>query len=189
VRIGADTYRSGDALFACDASMTVVAWNSAAEELTGIGADEAIGRPCWEVLRGVSERGDLICHPGCSKARLAREDWPVSCWRMLISTPTGRKLVLASSIVIRRPGEPPVVLRLLRNGYAIEPTRKAAQGLTRRQIDVLEGLAAGERVRTIAARLGITETTARNHVAAVLRRLGCHSQLEAVAEARRLGLL
>jgi DNA-binding CsgD family transcriptional regulator len=31
--------------------------------------------------------------------------------------------------------------------------------------------------------------TVRNHVAAVLHRLGCHSQLEAVATARRRGLI
>jgi DNA-binding CsgD family transcriptional regulator len=31
--------------------------------------------------------------------------------------------------------------------------------------------------------------TVRNHIRAILRELGCHSQLGAVAEARRLGLV
>ena len=185
----ADTYRSGDALFAFDAELTVLAWNEAAEHLTGISAETAIGQPCWDVLHGVSERGDLICHPGCSNARLAREGWPLSCTRMLVATPSGRKLISVSTITVHRKGEEPVVLNLLRNGYAIEPTKKAAHRLTGRQIEILQSLAAGEQVKTIAARLGIAETTARNHVAAILRRLGCHSQLEAVAEARRLELI
>jgi DNA-binding NarL/FixJ family response regulator len=108
---------------------------------------------------------------------------------MLIATPSGRKLVSVSTISVHQKGEEPVVLNLLRNGFGIETTRKAAQRLTPRQIDVLQGLAAGQQVKTIAGRLGITETTTRNHVAAILRRLGCHSQLEAVAKAHRLGLI
>lgn len=185
----AETYRSGDALFAFDADLTMIAWNRAAERLTGITAGEAVGQPCWNVLHGVSERGDLICHPGCSGARLAREGWPVSCSRMLIGTPTGRKLVSVSTISIHREGEAPVTLNVLRNGNAIEPTAKAAERLTRRQVEVLQLLADGAQAKTIAARLEIAETTARNHIAGVLRRLGCHSQLEAVAEARRAGFL
>jgi PAS domain-containing protein len=35
----AETYRSGDALFAYDADLTVIAWNGAAELLTGITSD------------------------------------------------------------------------------------------------------------------------------------------------------
>lgn len=185
----AETYRSGDAFFAFDDALSVIAWNDEAERLTGIGAGAAIGRPCWEVLRGVSERGDLICHAGCSGARLAREGWPVPCRRMLIGTPSGRRLVSVSTISVRRDGERPVVLNLLRNGHSIEPTKKASQRLTGRQVEVLQLLAKGEPAKVIAARLQIAETTARNHIAGVLRRLSCHSQLEAVAEARRLGLI
>ena len=108
---------------------------------------------------------------------------------MLIATPSGRKLISVSTIAVQRKGEEPVILNLLRNGYAIESTRKAAQRLSARQIEVLQLLAEGVQAQTIAARLEIAETTARNHIAAVLRRLGCHSQLEAVAEARRLELI
>ncbi len=50
-------------------------------------------------------------------------------------------------------------------------------------------LADGVPARTIASRLGLRESTARNHISALLHRLGAHSQLEAVAQARRRGLL
>lgn len=185
----AETYRSGEALFAFDARLSVLAWNEEAERLTGIAADDAVGRPCWEVLRGVSERGDVICHPGCSAARLAREGWPVPCRHMLIGGPGGRRLVSVSTICVRRDGEPPVVLNLLRNGHSAEPSRKAAEQLTARQVEVLQLLAQGQPAKVIATRLEIAETTVRNHIAALLRRLRCHSQLEAVAEARRRGLV
>jgi DNA-binding CsgD family transcriptional regulator len=61
--------------------------------------------------------------------------------------------------------------------------------LSRRQREVLGLLAEGFSPRAIAAQLGIAETTVRNHVQGVLRRLGCHSQLQAVALARRQRLL
>ena len=61
--------------------------------------------------------------------------------------------------------------------------------LTPRQRDVLVLMSGGVRVKEIAARLGLSETTVRNHVRLLLRRLECHSQLEAVARAREWRLL
>lgn len=61
--------------------------------------------------------------------------------------------------------------------------------LSPRQRQVLALLDSGTPAREIAVRLGRSEATVRNHIRAVLRKLGCHSQLEAVATARRLGLL
>ena len=54
---------------------------------------------------------------------------------------------------------------------------------------MLELLAEGIQARQIAVRLGLAETTVRNHIRHLLRKLGCHSQLEAVAVAYRLDLL
>ncbi len=61
--------------------------------------------------------------------------------------------------------------------------------LSPRQREVLELLANGIPAREIADRLGLAETTVRNHIRHLLRKLGCHSQLQAVAIAYRLGLL
>ncbi len=65
----------------------------------------------------------------------------------------------------------------------------AAAGLSSRQREVLALLAEGVQARAIAARLGLSEATVRNHIRLILRKLGCHSQLEAVAVAYRIGLL
>lgn len=64
-----------------------------------------------------------------------------------------------------------------------------ARPLSPRQRQVLVLLAEGCGPGAIADRLGLSPATARNHVSAVLRRLGSHSQLEAVAAARRRGLI
>lgn len=72
-------------------------------------------------------------------------------------------------------------------------TRPRAEGgsprLTGRQMAVLGLLAEGAGTDEIAVRLQITRTTVANHVAAILRRLGARSRLEAVHIARREGLL
>ena len=64
-----------------------------------------------------------------------------------------------------------------------------AVSLSPRQREVLILLSEGVRAKQIAARLGLSEPTVRNHIRSILRRLGCHSQLEAVAEARRARLV
>ena len=44
-------------------------------------------------------------------------------------------------------------------------------------------------INGVVAELELTQTTARNHIRDVLRRLDCHSQLEAVVRARLCRLL
>lgn len=61
--------------------------------------------------------------------------------------------------------------------------------LSPRQREVLALISDGVRAREIAARLGLSQTTVRNHIRGLLRRLDCHSQLEAVARAREWRLL
>jgi DNA-binding NarL/FixJ family response regulator len=61
--------------------------------------------------------------------------------------------------------------------------------LTPRQQQVLGLLADGVPAKLIAARLGVAEATVRNHIRAVLAALETHSQLEAIAKARRLELI
>jgi DNA-binding CsgD family transcriptional regulator len=64
----------------------------------------------------------------------------------------------------------------------------AGERLTPRQREVLALLTAGKSTAEIAAELALSQETVRNHVRQVLRRLGVRSRLEAVLEARRLGL-
>jgi PAS domain S-box-containing protein len=63
--------------------------------------------------------------------------------------------------------------------------------LTKRQVEVLLLLLLGEGASTdeIAGMLHLSRETVRNHVRHILRELGVHSRLEAVAVAHRHGLL
>jgi DNA-binding NarL/FixJ family response regulator len=64
-----------------------------------------------------------------------------------------------------------------------------AGGLTQREDEVLQLMAAGLDARAVARRLGISVHTCRGYQKAVLAKLGAHSQLEAVAIATRRGLV
>jgi len=62
-------------------------------------------------------------------------------------------------------------------------------GLTRRELEVLQHLGAGESNKLIARRLDISEATVRVHLTAVFRELAVASRTQALIEARRRGLL
>jgi RNA polymerase sigma factor (sigma-70 family) len=65
--------------------------------------------------------------------------------------------------------------------------RAALQTLTSREREILEALAEGLDNEAIAERLGISERTVRNHVVALLDKLGVESRLQAVVLAARHG--
>jgi len=76
---------------------------------------------------------------------------------------------------------------VLRPGSRLRPA--AESPLTQRQQEVLELLATGHSTTQIAASLQLSRQTIRNYVRDLLRALGAHSRIEAVAEGRRRGLI
>lgn len=188
-----DLIRSGDAVMAYGEDLEIRVWNRAAEKLTGIPSSEAMGLHCWEVLCGVDEAGGVVCHAGCARPRLARDGWPLTSHALVIKTSDGRRRINLSTISIGS-GEGRLHVNILRPAQAQPPAgpeldRAQLPALTARQLEVLELLAQGQPAKSIAARLCLSETTVRNHIHATLVTLGCHSQLEAVAVARWVGLL
>jgi DNA-binding NarL/FixJ family response regulator len=67
--------------------------------------------------------------------------------------------------------------------------RHPRQRLTAREHEVLELLAAGLSTAEISHRLIVSSHTVRNHIRAILRKIGAHTRLEAVSLARHSGLL
>jgi DNA-binding CsgD family transcriptional regulator len=66
-------------------------------------------------------------------------------------------------------------------GDAWSWTDPALTRLSERQADILRRIVRGERVPAIARELFISQSTVRNHLVAIYRRLGVHSQAELVA--------
>ncbi len=85
-----------------------------------------------------------------------------------------------------------LVTRVLREFSRIDTLarrgRELSATLTRREVAVLELLAAGLRNRQIAERLGLTEKTVRNHTSAILGKLHANDRTEAALIAARHGL-
>ncbi|ACG72138.1 two component transcriptional regulator, LuxR family [Anaeromyxobacter sp. K] len=69
------------------------------------------------------------------------------------------------------------------------PAAEAGGPLTPREREVLALVAEGLGNKAIAARLGISEHTAKFHVNAILGKLGAGSRAEAIVRAARLGLV
>jgi DNA-binding NarL/FixJ family response regulator len=61
--------------------------------------------------------------------------------------------------------------------------------LTRRELDVLEQMAGGNRNRDIAAKLFVAEGTVKIHVKNILQKLGATDRTHAVAIAVRRGII
>jgi PAS domain S-box-containing protein len=79
-------------------------------------------------------------------------------------------------------------------GLAARPPENRARPaahpkLTPREVEVLRMLAQGASTDQIAELLHIARETVRNHVRSILRKLGVHSRLEAIAVARAEGVL
>jgi DNA-binding NarL/FixJ family response regulator len=97
---------------------------------------------------------------------------------------------LLSAIRTVRPGGLVVHPRLLQSLMSAAPSVPSQRPrLSRREVDVLSMLAIGLDVRSISSQLGISPNTCRGYVKNLLSKLHAHSQLEAVAIARRRGLL
>jgi two-component system OmpR family response regulator len=76
-------------------------------------------------------------------------------------------------------------LARLRRLLSRAPTRSAPSRLTDRERDVLGLLVEGRRSAEVAEQLCITRKTASTHIEHILRKLGAHSQAQAVAIAVR----
>jgi PAS domain S-box-containing protein len=102
----------------------------------------------------------------------------------------GRIPMRFSSAPLRRDGK---IVGIFGVGIPLAHTpsfdRAPLGDLTPRQLEVLWLLAEGLETPQIAARLGIAEETARNHIRALLRATGAHSRLEVVLMGFRSGVL
>lgn len=69
------------------------------------------------------------------------------------------------------------------------PQAQAALGISPREREVLEHLAAGLSNKEIAGRLNVSPHTVKTHVARLFEKLGARRRTEAILKARELGLL
>jgi DNA-binding CsgD family transcriptional regulator len=94
----------------------------------------------------------------------------------------GLKLTKTREVVVVK--EVPVVGPFTRN-----ETRLAELGITPRELEILEALAAGHSNREIAERLFVSENTVKTHASRVFDKLQARRRTQAVQRAREAGLI
>lgn len=82
-----------------------------------------------------------------------------------------------------------VLAAVLEDAGAARKTQEDNRGLTERELEVLSMLGTGLDANSIAKQLTIQLSTCRGHIKSILRKLGAHSQLEAVVTATREGII
>ena len=86
-----------------------------------------------------------------------------------------------------------LTLRLRRRPAAapleVDPQAPARIGISERELEVLEHLAAGRSNKEIALRLEVSPNTVKTHVAKLFEKLGARRRTQAILRARELGVL
>ena len=159
--------------------------NEAAERASGISNAEWRGRHLTERVLPVARE------KVAAQFRLAVEGRPTDFETVFVDASGNVRGVRAQHLPLRRDD---TIVGVLILAFAAppppEPVGLEPQArLTPRQREVLELIAAGYATSEIAARFTLSPDTIRNHLRNVFRELRVHTRLEAIAAARRLGLL
>jgi PAS domain S-box-containing protein len=107
----------------------------------------------------------------------------------IVSTTGEVVKVEVSSTALLKSGRIVGVFGLLHPTDIPPPREDPQQRLTPRQHEVLAHLAAGCSTEQMAEQMGLSPATIRNHVKRLFKALAVHSRIEAVAVARRDGLV
>jgi DNA-binding CsgD family transcriptional regulator len=170
-------------VFALDSDMMIRWLNRASRELVG----DREGQRFTDVL----EPGSV---PAANRAYAQKivGNVPSTEYEVTLRTRDGRLVRAEISSVAVRGGDHIAGVFGLVTIDELAPPARAADGevsLTPRQAQVLHLLARGCSTKQMADELGVAQDTIRNHVRAILRRLGVHSRLEAVIEAHQRRLV
>ena len=209
--------RAADAAFAAGPFGRICYWSPAAERLLGYSKQHVLAKDCWDVLAGDGDGRKKVCCRGCRILEWARQRRQVPAFDLHAATANGERKWLNVSILVApvREGPSPLVVHLMRDvgpqkrlesaakqflGCAFEcgaaqrsgpkvQADRAEFNLSARETAVLRLLSQGRGTEQIAAQLGISSVTVRNHVQRVLSKLGSHTRLEAVLRGIQTGLI
>lgn len=203
------------AAFATDSRDRIVFCNSGAAQILGRRADDLLGRRCYEAVAGRDVFGNVFCYANCPVRAALRAEEPLSGFDLDVSgNGCGPRSV--SVTILRIPSLRPDLFTLVHilqpiaegsrlawlltrlggvpcdgevapEAHASGPAPAVAPPLTGREQEILGLVALGLQNKEVAARLGLSTATVRNHVHHILEKLDVHSKLEAVALAFQRG--
>ncbi|MDH3566620.1 MAG: sigma 54-interacting transcriptional regulator [Desulfobacteraceae bacterium] len=109
-----------DGVFTVDKDWKITSYNRAAEKITGIGKDDAIGRYCWEVFKA------SICEQGCSLRQTIESGQPIVNQPIFIINSEGERIPISISTAILKDANGTLVggVETFRDLSVIEELRK-----------------------------------------------------------------
>ena len=197
--------------FATDEDDRVIFWNPSAESFFGRPAERALGRFCYDIVRGRDLLGQHYCYRDCPIVANRRVGEPVSGCEFVVPTSSGETRTVSVVILEIPPadGSPAASLHLLRpldeagplaemlerveaeaeplSGRPTPGNSDSVPPLTVREGEILCWIALGLQNKEVAQKLDISLATVRNHIHNILDKLQVHSKLEAVSLAFRNG--
>lgn len=186
--------------FATDETGQVIAWNPACERLLGISEAEALGREAHLLLHGAIV--EAHCFGECPLREALSTSKSVEPAPIPLRDGRGATRQLTCTVLAFHPEAHGIfVIQLHEAGpqpaLAAEGegavTTSEARGsnpllasLTRRERELLRLLRRGLGTAELAREMGISTITVRNHVQRLMRKLGVHSRVAALAVTREL---
>jgi PAS domain S-box-containing protein len=110
-----------DGVFTVDLDWRITSFNKAAEKITGIRKDEAIGRHCWDVFRA------SICEANCSLKQTMESGTPVVDQAIFIVNLEGERVPVSISTALLKKPDGTVIggVESFRDLSVVEELRKA----------------------------------------------------------------
>lgn len=197
-----DTLAStAEAAYATNGNGEIVGWNKAAEHLSGYEEERVLGKPCYEIVAGKDPFGNRFCDENCTLMNMARRGEPIHNFELQVRN-SRSEMIRVDVSVISLPGRSRSDLTLLHilkplewkqgaEGFSdpVPEGQEPSEELSQRELEVLRLLADGTSTSKMAEVLFVSAETVRNHIKHVLHKLQVHSRSEAIALARRKGLL
>jgi DNA-binding CsgD family transcriptional regulator/uncharacterized ParB-like nuclease family protein len=194
--------RIGTAVWVTGPGGRIVYVNERAEALLGVTAREAMGRACHGVVAARTASGGAFCSATCplraaadrggevppADVRIGGRHGRAEHWTQVTVIPvegpdrSGRWMVHSARVADRARRIERYVARIARRSEEIRDADTAPRReLSPREAQVLDLLAEDEEPGRIAALLGLSYVTVRNHIQRAMAKLGAHSAAEAVA--------
>ena len=78
-----------DGVFAVDEDQRIVHWNEGAERILGYTYQDAVGRFCYDIIRGIDQSSRQVCYLGCPVIDCARSGSPTPGQDVKVKTKDG----------------------------------------------------------------------------------------------------
>nr|MBC8360977.1 sigma 54-interacting transcriptional regulator [Candidatus Desulfatibia profunda] len=113
-----------DGVFTVDLNWKITSFNKAAEEITGIKRDQAIGRYCWEIFKA------SICEQRCALRQTVDSGQPIVNRAIFIVTSKGDRIPVSISTAILKDNQGEVIggVETFRDLSVVEELRKELSG-------------------------------------------------------------